>query len=371
MDGGLGRRSLGRRASRRLGRGLEGRDPGLSTGRDSFGVRAEEGDRGLQLLGLGRQFLGGGRHFLGRAGVLLDHLVQLLDGLVDLAGADVLLAAGGADLRHQFGGLADVRHQALQHLAGFLGRLDGVARDGADFGGGRLAAFGQLAHFRGDDGEALAVLPGPGGLDRRVQGQQVGLARDLLHDADLGDDGAHGLDRAMNGLTAGFRVLGRLTRDLLGLGRVVGVLLDVGGHLFHRGRGLFGGGGLFGRPLAHLFRGGRQLLAARGDVVRGRQGVADHAAQALHHGLQRETQRVLVRQRLGLDRQVAVGDLIRHGGGGLQIVRQSVEGVDQVLDLVVRLDLDPLVQVADGDGVGHGHQAVQAGADAQGDPQGG
>jgi hypothetical protein len=47
----------------------------------------------------------------------------------------------------------------------------------------------------------------------------------------------------------GFGVLGRLAGDLFGLGGVVGVLLDVGGHLFHRGGGLFGRGCLFGGAL--------------------------------------------------------------------------------------------------------------------------
>ena len=47
-------------------------------------VRAEEGDAGLQLLGLRGQFLRGRRHLLGGDGVLLDHLVELLDRLVDL-----------------------------------------------------------------------------------------------------------------------------------------------------------------------------------------------------------------------------------------------------------------------------------------------
>ena len=60
----------------------------------------------LKLLRLRREFLRGRRHLLGRARVLLRHLVELLDRLVDLVGADVLLAARGADLGHQFRGLA-------------------------------------------------------------------------------------------------------------------------------------------------------------------------------------------------------------------------------------------------------------------------
>jgi hypothetical protein len=47
------------------------------------------------------------------AGVLLRHLVELLDRLVDLDRADILFAAGGADLGDQFGGAANVGHQRV------------------------------------------------------------------------------------------------------------------------------------------------------------------------------------------------------------------------------------------------------------------
>jgi hypothetical protein len=76
-------------------------------------VGAEEGDAGLQFLGLGGQFLGRGGNFFRRTGVLLGHLVELLDRGVDLRRADILLAAGGADFGHQFGGAANVGHQLV------------------------------------------------------------------------------------------------------------------------------------------------------------------------------------------------------------------------------------------------------------------
>src|SRR4051794_34551200 len=52
--------------------------------------------------------------------------------------------------------------------------------------GGRLALLGQLADLLGDDREAAALLAGAGGLDGRVQRQQVRLlgdAGDRLDDA--------------------------------------------------------------------------------------------------------------------------------------------------------------------------------------------
>jgi hypothetical protein len=45
-------------------------------------------------------------------------------------------------------------------------------------------AFGQLAHFVGDHGEAATGFTGPCGFDRGVERQQIGLFRDLLDDTD-------------------------------------------------------------------------------------------------------------------------------------------------------------------------------------------
>ena len=78
-----------------------------------------------------------------------------------------------------------------------------------DLAGRLVGPLGQLADLVGHHGEAPAVLAGPGRLDRRVQGQQVGLAGDLgdhLDDlADLrgtGADQLHGLDRLLHGRAA-------------------------------------------------------------------------------------------------------------------------------------------------------------------------
>ncbi len=64
-------------------------------------------------------------------------------------------------------------------------------------------------------------------------------------------DGLHRLDRAADRLAARLRVRRRLAGDLLGLAGVVGVLLDVGGHLLHRGGGFLGRGRLLGGALRH------------------------------------------------------------------------------------------------------------------------
>ena len=163
-------------------------------------LRPEVGDGGLELLGLGGEFLGGGRDLLGRRRVLLRHLVELLQRLVDLGRADVLLAAGRADLLDQLRRAADVGNELGEHLARLARRLHRVARQRRDLGCRRLAALGELAHLRGDHREAAAMLAGARRFHRGVERQQVGLAGDLLHDGDLGDDGLHRLHRALDGL---------------------------------------------------------------------------------------------------------------------------------------------------------------------------
>ena len=103
---------------------------------------------------------------------------------------------------------------------------------------------------------------GASGFNGGVQSEKIGLPRDFLHDADFLRDRTHGVDSAVHRLAAGFSVLGGLARDLFRLRRVIGVLLDVCGHLFHRGRGLLGRRSLFGRaggegPPAHAEDGRR------------------------------------------------------------------------------------------------------------------
>ena len=86
--------------------------------------------------------------------------------------------------------------------AGILGHGDAFLGKVADLLRGGLAALGELAHLAGDDGESLAVRPGTGRLDGSVQGQQVGLVGDVVHDQDLLSDLPHGRDRLTNGLAS-------------------------------------------------------------------------------------------------------------------------------------------------------------------------
>ena len=73
----------------------------------------------------------------------------------------------------------------LHPAAGLLDQL-------GNFAGRLIGALGQFADLVGHHGKTHAVLAGPGRLDRRIEGQEVGLAGDLGdHLDDLGD-----LDRA-------------------------------------------------------------------------------------------------------------------------------------------------------------------------------
>ena len=154
---------------------------------------------------------------------------------------------------------------------------------------------------------------------------------------------------------------------------------------FHRGRGLFGRGRLFGRALRHLLGARRQFLAARRDVLRRRRGhrrqrragvrpsapapgpacpcrtaasarpsgrrwrscrdigggakVCDHALHCKPNTSLSESG--LTRWR---DRPRRCGRQVRCVA---QVGRHDVDGIDQVLDLVVGLDLDLVIEIAD------------------------
>ena len=75
-----------------------------------------------------------------------------------------------------------IRSMISAMLADRLDRAAGVGLDRLDAAGDVLGGAGgllrQLLDLVGDDGEALAGLPGTGGLDRGVEREQVGLLGD-------------------------------------------------------------------------------------------------------------------------------------------------------------------------------------------------
>src|SRR5205085_6906677 len=119
-------------------------------------------------------------------------------GLLDRRDAVLGLAGAVLDDLHGLGGLG----------------LD-LADEARDRAGGRLALLGKLADLLGDDREAAALLAGAGGLDGRVQRQQVRLLGDA---GDRVDDAADLLRAAGERLHRGDQQAGGLAdlRDRVG-----------------------------------------------------------------------------------------------------------------------------------------------------------
>ncbi len=80
-------------------------------------------------------------------------------------------ALSGAHLHDYFGDLPALRGTQEFHCLG-------------DLAGGASARVRELADLIGHHGKPPSVLPGPGRLDRRVEGEQVGLGGDLLDQVD-------------------------------------------------------------------------------------------------------------------------------------------------------------------------------------------
>ncbi|MNV69466.1 hypothetical protein D3C71_1623780 [compost metagenome] len=81
-------------------------------------------------------------------------------------------------------------------------QLDG----GVNLLGGGAGDFRQLADFAGYNGEAAAMLANPGRLDGSIQGQQIGLAGDLVDDLDHFPDLPRRIHERLHG-TVGLRYL--------------------------------------------------------------------------------------------------------------------------------------------------------------------
>ncbi len=108
------------------------------------------------------------------------------------------------------------------------------------------------------------------------------MARDLLDYLGLRDDGPHSDDRVRDGLPAGLGIGNRLKRRPFGGEGLLGVLPYRGVHLLYGGGHLFRRGRLFRRTLRHLLGRHGDLLAAVGDIRRGRLDALDHPVEVVH-----------------------------------------------------------------------------------------
>ncbi|MNX50430.1 hypothetical protein D3C86_810570 [compost metagenome] len=242
------------------------------------------------------------------------------------------------------------------------------------------------------------MLAGPRRLDRRVEGQEVGLFGDIVDDRDDGANLLRGLAQAldhghdlvhddMNALHAGDGLLhgpaalgsggGRLLRALVRYDRVPRHLLHRGRHLLDRGRGLVHRGPQGVGIACDLFDARRHLLdRTRGllDRCRERMRIARDLGDGGRH-LLHGTGGLLDRGRLRLGRLGhllgARGDLVgSHGHRGrrpahladnlTEVLDHLLEARGHVAEFVVGRDGDVLVQVSTGETLGGSCDLLEA-----------
>src|SRR3954451_13523556 len=306
-----------------------------------LGGRGDLLRRGARLLRGGRDLLRGGRGLLGDRGDLRHVALDLLRARRDLLdrGGDLVEPAGHvlhrrAERQDRLARLLDRRDAVLRAQRAVLDDLDGLGRLGLDLAdepgdraGRRLALLRQLADLLRRPGEAAALLARAGGLDGRVERQQVRLL------GDAGDRGDDALDLLGLGaeLTDGLGGLQGALADgadrLGGLRDSAGALL---GHLARgdrRGRGLLrvaraggaGGHDLLGGELGLLDR-ANLALGALGDLAHGGRDLADRATGLLGGG------RHLLRR--GGDGAGRARDLADQGGEPAAALGVGVERLD-------------------------------------------
>ena len=178
-----------------------------------------------------------------------------------------------ADFGHQVGDPADALHhlvhrgaRLIDQGAALLDPLDARGDEGLDFLGCIGTALGQAAYFARDDGKAASLIAGARSFDSCIEGEDVGLERDSVDDADdLGDlaaavvDPLHGLDDPADHFTAARGDTRSPSGDLIALLGIFRVLVHRDGQLLHGRGGLLERAGLF-------FRAAGQVVVARGDL---------------------------------------------------------------------------------------------------------
>jgi hypothetical protein len=158
---------------------------------------------------------------------LLRRLAQLAHGTANLHHRFALLGTGRSNFLHQlaevFWMLGTISSSSLPARSAVVTLLPARL---ANFLGGLLAAFGQFAHLGSHHGKALAMLTGPRRFNGGVQGQQVGLVGNVVHDADLGGNLLHGRPPSGSPRCHLHRLLAGLGGHAVGHLGVVAVLAD-------------------------------------------------------------------------------------------------------------------------------------------------
>jgi len=151
-------------------------------------------------------------------------------------------------------------------------------------------ALREAAYLARHHGKATPLLAGAGGFHGGVERQDVGLERNALdHADDVGNllaarvDARHRFDHAAHHLTTLDGDVRCVDCQRAGLTRVVGVLANDAGQLFHAGSGFFQRAGLLLGALRQVRIAGGNLLGGAGNRVRTRAHLADDPLQARLH----------------------------------------------------------------------------------------
>ena len=184
---------------------------------------------------------------------------------------------------------------------------------GADALAGGAGEVGELAHLVGDHREAAPHLAGAGGLDRRVEREQVGLLGDLADLARhahqlLGDLGEAG-DRLRQALLLG-------ERGVEPGEHAVELAAGVADHPDHAVLAAVGGG--LARAQQRVLQAVEDVRELAGERADGGLGVAARDAHVVVPALQRRLRHLLQARKIGLAlgqaRTLGLAEA-RHGGG--------------------------------------------------------
>ena len=148
----------------------------------------------LQLLCLTREFFAGSCQLFAGTCVLLGCFGELSHSTANLHHGLTLFTAGSSDFLHQLGGLLNAGDDCIQQFSSTLCGHYAIAGQLPDLFGSLLAALGQLADFGCDHCKAFAMLACTSRLNGGIEGQQIRLVGNVIHDPDFGCNLLHGRD---------------------------------------------------------------------------------------------------------------------------------------------------------------------------------
>ena len=120
--------------------------------------------------------------------IFLRNVAKQLDRLVDLICTIALLSASHGDFVGELYAPIHLRTYFVERLVDLFGGLHGTGHERHDLVGCCAASFGKLTDFGCHDSKAAPVLASACCLHGCIEGEDVGLAGDFRHDANLSFD---------------------------------------------------------------------------------------------------------------------------------------------------------------------------------------